>query len=301
MPSLRALLFNWYLKSQMKAKPIHLIDPEVLRAETDKIAPRKPPRGVALDILADGAVRGERHRPANAEPGRTVLYFHGGGYVFGSAKSHRGLTFRLAEDARAEVFSVDYRRAPEHPYPAAVEDALAAYQFLLDEGRDPARMVVGGDSAGGGLSLALLLRCRERGLPMPAGALLYSPWTDLAATGASLETNEASDVMFKKTYIVEGAERSTSDADPKTPLISPLYAELSGLPPILIFVSDNEALYDDSARLHEKLRAAGVDAEMIVERGLAHVWPVFYPSFPEAGRAIKQSAAFIERCMGEAA
>ena len=295
MPSLRARIFNVYLKTAMKSKPLHLVDPAVLRAGTDKIAPRRTPAGVTLEIVSDGAVAGEWHRPENAAPGRTILYFHGGGYVFGSAKSHRGLTFKLAQDARADIFSVDYRLAPEHPFPAAVDDAVAAYQWLLDGGAQSESIIVGGDSAGGGLSLALLLRCKALGLPRPAAAFLYSPFTDLAATGSSLETNEASDVMFKKIYIAEGAKRYIGAADPKDPLVSPLYGDLGGLPPVLTFVSDNEALYDDSKRLHDKLLAAGVDSALIVERGLAHVWPIFYPRFPEAGRTIKQTADFIAR------
>lgn len=293
MLSLRAQLFNFFLKRSVKKRPTHLIDPGLLRIETDKIAPRKIPDGITLEKVSEGSINGEWHKPANAEAGRTVLYFHGGGYVFGSPKSHRGLTFKLAQDARADVFSLDYRMAPEHPFPAAVEDAVAAYQWLLDGEREPGKIVVSGDSAGGGLSLAFLLSCKERGLPMPSGALLYSPWTDLAGTGASLDTNDASDVMFEKANITEGAKRYMNGADPKTPLISPLYADLSGLPPILTFVSNSESLYDDSTRLHERLLAAGVDAQLITERGLAHVWPIFYPRFPEAGRTIKQSADFI--------
>lgn len=251
MPSLRAQLFNFYLKTQMKSKPLHLLPPDVLRAGTDRIAPRKTPSDIAVEPVSEAAVKGEWHKFAGADTGRIVLFFHGGGYVFGSAKSHRGLTFKLAQETQANIFSVDYRLAPEHPFPAAVEDAVAAYKWLLDNGADPTKIVVSGDSAGGGLSLALMLSCKERHLPMPAASVLYSPFTDLAATGSSLETNEPTDVMFKKVYIAEGAKRYTGEADPKTPLISPLYADLSGLPPTLIFVSDNEALYDDSTRLHD--------------------------------------------------
>lgn len=296
MPSLRAHAFNFYLKTQMKSKPIHLIDPDILRAGTDAIAPKRTPKDITLEPFEAEGVQGERHRPDNAVAGRAVLYLHGGGYVFGSAKSHRGLTFKLAQEARAEVFSLDYRRAPEHPYPAAIEDALAAYRWLLDEGRSPEGIAVAGDSAGGGLALALMLSAQANNLPPPACAILYSPWTDLAATGDSLETNERSDVMFKKIYIAEGAKRYTAGADPKAPLISPLYGDLSGLPPILTFVSDAEVLLHDSTRLHEKLIKAGVASQLVTERGLAHVWPIFYPRFPEAGKTILQSAAFISDC-----
>lgn len=295
MASLRAQLFSLYLKTQMKSKPLHLISADILRANADKFAPRNTPKDVTLEKTENGAVKGEWHRPNDSEPGRTILYFHGGGYYYGSSKSHRGLTFELAKQARANLFSSDYRMAPEHPFPAAVEDALAAYQWLLAQGADPSKTFVSGDSAGGGLSLALMTACRDKQLPMPAGAVLYSPWTDLAATGASLDYNEKSDAMFKKLYIVEGAKYYLGDADPKTPLASPLYADLNGLPPILIFVSANEALYEDSTRLHDKLIATGVSAELITEPDLAHVWPLFFPRFPEAGKTIAQSGDFIRR------
>ncbi len=293
MPSLRALLFNTYLKRTLKPRPLHLIDPAVLRSGADAIAPKKTPAGVTCEKVSMGSVAGERHGAVNAESGRTVLYFHGGGYVFGSAKYARGLTFDLARKSRADIFSVDYRLGPEHKFPAAVDDAVAAYQWLLDDGRNPASIIIGGDSAGGGLSLALLLSCKERGLSMPAGAVLFSPFTDLAATGPSLLFNEKSDVMFKKVYIAEGAKRYLGDADPKSPLASPLFGDHQGLPPILSFVSDNEALYNDTTRLHEKLVDAGVDAKLVTEKGLAHVWPIFYPRFPEAGKTISQAAEFV--------
>ncbi len=161
-------------------------------------------------------------------------------------------------------------------------------------------MVIGGDSAGGGLTLALLLSIKARGLPMPAGALLLSPWTDLATTGASLDKNEKSDAMFKKVYITEGAKRYLGAADPKAPLASPLYGDLAGLPPVLTFVSDSEVLLDDALRLHERLIAAGVQSELVVGNGLIHVWPIFPGLFPEAMKSIKQAVVFIrERTKAE--
>lgn len=294
MPSLQATIFNWMMKATFKSKPIHLIPAQTLRDGADKLAPEKPPAGVSLEIVSDGALKGEWHR-AETPSGSTVLYLHGGGYVFGSPKSHRAFTFALAKEAAAEIFSLDYRLAPEHLFPAAVDDALAAYQQLLKQGRDPARMVIGGDSAGGGLTLALLLSIKARGLPMPAGALLLSPWTDLATTGATLDSNEKSDAMFKKIYIVEGAKRYLGDADPKAPLASPLYGDLAGLPPALIFVSKSEVLCDDSLRLHERLLQAGVASSLIEETGLIHVWPIFPGRFPEAMKSVREAAAFVRR------
>lgn len=293
MPSLRAKIMKLYLKSAMKSKPLHLMPTRALTDGAEKIGPKRPPKDVSLQRVDEGAVKGEWHRAQNAENGATIHYFHGGGYYYGSPVSHRGLTFGLAKAAGANVFSQDYRLAPEHPFPAAVEDAVAGYRWLLDQGVDPESLIVSGDSAGGGLALALLLSCKERGLPMPAGAILYSPWTDLAVTGASIDANEKTDAMFKKIHIVEGAKHYLGSASPKTPLASPLYAVLDGLPPILTFVSNDEALLDDSVRLHERLRGAGVSSELIVETGLPHVWPIFHPRFPETGRSIEQSANFI--------
>ena len=294
MPSIRAVLFNWYMKSTFKSKPIHLIPAHILTEGAEKLAPNAPPPGVRLESVVEGAVKGEWHRAEDAS-GSTVMYLHGGGYVFGSPKSHRAFTFALAKEAGTEVFSLDYRLAPEHLFPAAVDDALAGYQWLLKSGRDPSRMVIGGDSAGGGLTLALLLSIKARGLPMPAGAVLLSPWTDLAATGASLDRNENSDAMFKKVYITEGAKRYLGTADPKAPLASPLYGDLGGLPPVLTFVSKSEVLCDDSLRLHDRLLMAGVDSTLIAENGLIHVWPIFPGRFPEAGESIKQASEFVRQ------
>lgn len=292
MPSPQAVLFNWIMRATFRSKPIHLVDENVLRDGADALAPKHPPKGVTRESVA-APVKGEWHRAEDAEPWRTILYLHGGGYVFGSPRSHSAFTYALAKEARAEVFSLDYRMASEHRFPAAVDDAVAAYEWLLGQGRDPKRMAIGGDSAGGGLTLALLLSVKARGLPMPACALLLSPWTDLATTGASLDTNEKSDAMFKKVHIVEGAKRYLGNADPRAPLASPLYGDLEGLPPVLIFASESEILRDDSTRLKERLDAAGVQATLILERGLIHVWPIFPGRFPEAMKAIREAAAFI--------
>ncbi|WP_411817733.1 alpha/beta hydrolase [Hyphococcus sp. DH-69] len=299
MASLRANFFNWYIKATFRSKPIHLMPPKSLREGAEKLAPEKPPAGITMELVQEPNIRGEWHRAVDAARGRTVFYMHGGGYVFGSPKSHRDATFALAKQARADVFSLDYRLAPENPFPAAVEDAVMAYEWLLGQGCDPETMVLGGDSAGGGLTLALLLSIKERNLPMPSGALLYSPWTDLAATGHSIKDNDASDAMFKAVYIVEGAKRYLGDADPKNPLASPLYGDLSGLPPILTFASKAEVLLDDSVRLHLRLEEASVDSTLILEDGLCHVWPIFPSRFPEAMMAVEKAASFISKQTGE--
>lgn len=293
MPSLRARLVNWNLKRTVKSQPLHELPADALRAAFVKNAPENPPAGVSMTLVDDGGVKGEWHRAEQSAAGLTILYLHGGGYYFGSPKAYRALTFALAKECHAEIFSLDYRQSPEAPFPAAVEDAVAAYEWLLAERRAPSRIYLAGDSAGGGLALALMLSIRERGLPMPAGAVLYSPWTDMAVSGASLDTNEPTDAMFKKLYIVEGAKMYLNGADPKNPLASPLYGDFAGLPPVLIYASDSEVLLDDAVRVHEKLVGAGVDARLTIEKGLAHIWPLFVGAMPEAMRTVRQSAEFI--------
>ncbi|WP_425409411.1 alpha/beta hydrolase [Hyphococcus sp.] len=292
MISLRARMFNWYMKSIFKSKPIHLLDPKTLRDGAEAVAPDDPPKDIKLEKVA-GFVKGEWHSPAQHAPERTIYYLHGGGYVFGSPKSHRAATFALAREAAARVFSLDYRMAPEHLFPAAVNDAVAGYQWLLENGVEPRRLVIGGDSAGGGLALALLLSIREHGLPMPAGAFLYSPWTDLTGSGASILENESSDAMFKSVYITAGAGRYLGDADPNSPLASPLFGNFAESPPILIFASNAEVLRDDSIRLYERLQEAGVSVDLILKDGLIHVWPIFAGRFPEALEDIRRTAEFI--------
>lgn len=292
MPSLRATLVDLYLRSVMKPKPLHRIDPVKLRAWFDSRAITMTPKGVDLEVVETGAVKGEWHRPsAGAE--RTILYLHGGGYVFGAPRLYRTMTYPWALKARANVFAPVYRLAPEHPCPAAIDDAVAAYDWLLAEGATPDRLVVAGDSAGGGLALAMLMALRDAGRPMPAGAVLFSPWTDLGATGPSVAANAHSDAMFMTETITEGAKRYSGDLDLKDPRVSPLFGEFKGLPPLLLFASRTELLFDDSARLIPKARAAGVSARLEAQDGLPHVWPMFYALMPEAKASIALAAQFV--------
>ena len=294
MPSLQAKLFNWYYRRRVKPHPLHLIEPAILRVNMDTLAPKRIPNTIEVEKIDHGPVKGEWHRSKNTRSRRTILYLHGGGYAFGSVKSHRNLTFALAKEAAADVFSLEYRLTPEHPFPAPVEDACAAWNWLIKDGRDPAQITIAGDSAGGGLALALALSCRDRGLPSPAGVVLFSPWTDMSVSGASVDANEETDVMFKRAYIEGGAKNYLAGADQEDPLASPVFADLSGLPPALIFASDSEALLDDAVRVHEKLLSAGGQSKLVVEKGLAHIWPVYIGRFPEAMRTTKQASAFIK-------
>jgi monoterpene epsilon-lactone hydrolase len=284
----------------------------MLRRRVKRFADRPPDVAAARALASKTAMKmplpaGWRIRPATTPlPGewierdaggdrenRTILYLHGGGYFFCSPETHRAITINLAKRAEAWVFAPAYRLAPEHRFPAAVEDALASYRGLLAAGTPAARIVVGGDSAGGGLALALLLSLREAGDPLPAGAVLFSPWTDLAATGDSLRRNDKSDAMFRGHRVAENARLYLGDTPPTHPLASPLYADLKGLPPLFIQASDSEILLDDSARLADRAEAAGVDVRLSVWHKLPHVWQYFAPFLPEGRAALAQAAAFI--------
>jgi epsilon-lactone hydrolase len=227
------------------------------------------------------------------EPDRVVLYLHGGGYVMGSRTTHRGLAGRIARAARARVLLPDYRLAPEHPFPAALEDAVACWRWLVSEGHAPERMIIAGDSAGGGLALATLLALKAAGDPLPACAIGLSPWTDLEGTGPTAEPGAVSDPMLT----VEGLRstgRQYAVDDLRNPLAAPLHGDLAGLPPLLLQVGTREILLSDSTRLAEKARAAGVDVTLEIEDGLIHVWQMF-PDVPEAQRAVERIGRFIDR------
>ena len=239
-------------------------------------------------------VRGEWLEPKSGPvPERVVLYLHGGGYIFCSSETHRPITSALSRLAPARVFVPDYRLAPEHPFPAALDDALAAVRWLYGQGVAPQQLTIGGDSAGGGLTLATLLALRAAGEPLPAGAFLLSPWTDLAGTGASVQENNGRCAMFFADNIVPSGNVYRG-AEPAThPLISPLYADLQGLPPLLVQFSNSELLRDDATRLVAKARAAGVTVVDQAWPDLPHAWQIFAELVPESRQALGEIARFI--------
>lgn len=232
-------------------------------------------------------------RPPSAEPGRVVLYLHGGGYVIGSPRSHRHLAAAIASAAGASALLLDYRLAPEHPYPAAVDDATAAYRWLLDQAIAPARIVIAGDSAGGGLTVATLLALREAGVPLPAGGVCISPWVDLTCGAASYATKAAADPIVRRDGVEQMARDYLGATPPRTPLASPLFADLRGLPPLLIHVGSDEVLLDDAVQLAERSRAAGVDASLEVYERMIHVWHWFLPMLDEAQTAVDAIGRFV--------
>jgi acetyl esterase/lipase len=228
-----------------------------------------------------------------------MLYLHGGGYVAGSIDSHRNLTGHLAKAMGCPVLALDYRLAPEHPHPAAVEDATKAYRWLLAQGLASDRIVVSGDSAGGGLTMAMLVALRDSGDPLPAAGIPISPWVDLEAGGESIRTRDGVDPM------VSGASLRTisamylgDDGDPHDPLAAPLHADLSGLPPLLIHVGDHEVLLDDSTRLAANAEAANVDVTLEVWPEMVHVWHASAGFVPEADQAVARIAEFARPLVG---
>jgi epsilon-lactone hydrolase len=256
------------------------------------------PPEVAVTGVAAPVAPAEWLVPPSTRPDVVILYLHGGGYVIGSPRSHRHLAAAIARAAAARALVLDYRLAPEHPFPAALDDAVAAYRWLLDRGIRPARLVLAGDSAGGGLTVAALVALRDRGLPLPAAAVCISPWVDLTCSAGSYARNAAADPIVRAGLIAEMARAYLAGADPKTPLASPLYADLRGLPPLLIQVGSDEVLLDDATGLAQRGRAAGVETTLEVAPRMVHVWHWFLPMLDEAQTAIDGIGAFVNARVG---
>lgn len=289
MASLQAHLavwiIKWRVKRRLKGVRDYRLARRILRPD-----PYKVPSAVRVTPAQLGGISGEWVE--GPKPGEvTLLYLHGGGYFGCSAESHRPITVAFALQG-FRVFAPDYRLAPENPFPAAIEDATAAYRGLLAAGHSPQRIVVAGDSAGGGLALSLLLALRAAATPLPAAAL-FSPWTDLAATGDSICTNARRCALFNGPDVGPTARYYLGEADPRNPLASPHYADLYGLPPLLIHVGADEVLRDDSTRLAERARAAGVQVEIKIWPVVPHAWQLAPHLIPEARQSLRESAAFL--------
>lgn len=232
--------------------------------------------------------------PKSVRTDAVILYFHGGGYQLGSVASHAGLMERIATACGCRALGVEYRLAPEHRFPCALDDALAVWRWLTARGIAPERIAFAGDSAGGNLALAAMISLRDAGLPMPAAGVLLSPWTDFAATGESYETRAKADPIHRRSMILAlGQAYLGADGDPEHPLASPLYAELAGLPPLLIQVGDRETVLDDSRLFAAKARAAGVEVELGVWDDMIHVFQLFADELREARRAIEEIGRFL--------
>jgi len=245
-------------------------------------------------VTANG-VKSEWVSAPDADAGRAILYLHGGGYVIGSINTHRSLAGRLSRAAKAHVLVIDYRLAPEHPYPAAVDDSVAAYRWMLAQGLKPSRIAVAGDSAGGGLTAATLVAIRDAKLPVPAAGALLSPWVDMEGIGESMTTKDKVDPMVHKDGLLGMAKAYLGGKDPRTPLAAPLYADLSGLPPLLIQVGTWETLMDDGVRLAERAKKAGVNVTFEPWENMVHVWHLFAPMLDEGQQAIDKIGAFVQK------
>jgi acetyl esterase/lipase len=250
---------------------------------------------VSCKPVSAGGVDAEWIVPQSAPREKAILYSHGGGFRIGSIASHRDLIARIADASGCRALAINYRLAPEHRFPAALDDALAAYGWMLGQGLNPQDIAFAGDSAGGNLVLATMLSIRDCGLPLPAAGVLMSPWTDLAATGASYVSRAKTDPIHQRPMILALAKIYLGEhGDVSDPLASPLYADLKGLPPLLIQVGDRETVLDDSTIFAAKARAAGVDTELQVWDGVIHVFQMF-PNIPEARQAIVSIATFLGR------
>lgn len=250
---------------------------------------------VVCERIDANGVRAEWVVAEGADARRALLYLHGGGYVIGSINTHRDLAGRLSRAAAARVLLIEYGLAPEHPYPAAVDDATAAYRWLLSHGAAPAHTVIAGDSAGGGLTIATLVALREAGEPLPAAGVCLSPWVDLEGIGASMTTKASVDPFVQRPGLLWFAEQYLAGAAPRTPLAAPLYADLTGLPPLLIHVGTAETLLDDAVRIAERARAAGVEVTYEAWEDMIHVWHLFAAMLPEGQQAIEGVGRYIQQ------
>jgi epsilon-lactone hydrolase len=264
------------------------------RERLDAIGSTSPPAGdIRLEPIDANGIAAEWSLAPGSDPSKVLLFFHGGGYCSGSIVSHRGMVTEAGRAARARTLAVGYRLAPEHPFPAAIEDARSAYRFLLDQGIAPSKIVIGGDSAGGGLTLALMTSVRDAREPLPACAWLVSPWVDLQMIGASLAEKAVADPLISKSYLEELASAYLAGADPAHPLVSPLNADLAGLAPLLVQVGSAETLLDDAVRIARRAGAADVRVNLEIWPHMIHAWHLWAAQLEAGRRAIASAGAFI--------
>ena len=294
MPSEQFVAFQ----RQMASNPVPPPPKDIveLRARIDGAMGQLPlaPNTSAVAVDANG-VEAFLEMRDGGDDDPLVIYFHGGGYRIASALAYRAYCSHFAARAGVRVLNVHYRLAPEHPFPAAVDDALSVYQWALDNGNPASRIVLAGDSAGGGLTAAALVAIRDAGHDTPAGGICLSPWVDLTNTNETYATRSDVDKLFSLASATEAAGLYLQGQDPTLPLASPAFADLTDLPPLLILVGDAEVLLDDARKLAAQASAAGVANELFVYPEMPHVWMLYYPAYPEAAQAFDQMAAFVAR------
>lgn len=286
-------LLAW-LDERQKARPAGTTLQENRRLMDEDAASFPLPDGIRYDPCTLSGIPCEWAIPASPRPDSIILYLHGGAFCIGSLVTHRRLVGHIAKACRMQALAVDYRLAPEHPFPAALDDALAAYRALLARGQ---RIVVMGDSAGGGLAASLMLRIREEGLPQAAVAVLLSPWLDLTASGDSYRCNADRDPFMKRADALFVARGYLKKADPRHPHASPVFGDLHGLPPVLLQVGSTETLLDDSTLFAKRAEAAGVAVQLSVWAGMIHVWHSFYEQLSKAREAIAEIGRFVDHAL----
>ncbi len=291
--SLRAELLRLGIRAFLKRRSGDL-DLNAIRHQMramERLVPRAPARSQTVEVKA-GRLRLHRVTTEKSAPARNVLYLHGGAYICGAPAHYRHFSWRIADALKACIWMLEYRLAPEYPFPAALDDAAEAYHWLAANAQGERRLFVMGDSAGGGLALALLLKLRDEGASLPAGAVALSPWTDLALTGNSLRENAASDPMLNAGDLPKFAGYYLAGADPRDPYASPLYGETAGLPPVLIQAGGDEILRDDAVRMAENLRRHNPQSRLELWPRMPHAWHLFAPILPEARQAIARIGEF---------
>jgi acetyl esterase/lipase len=256
----------------------------------------KKPRKIKVEKLKINDIPAEWLSRKNQVKDKAILYLHGGYYISGSLNTHRSLAARISKESDSPVLSIAYRRAPENPFPAGLNDVISAYQWLIEEVQiPPEKIAIAGDSAGGGLSLATLIKLRDDGISLPAGAIAISPWTDLALTGDSIKSNVDVEILVTENEARQAAELYLNEVDVKNPLVSPLYADLKGLPPLLIQTGTREIILDDSTRYAEKAKKSGVDVTLDLWEGMFHVFQIFGPLIPESKKALRRIGEFVKQ------
>lgn len=286
------------VQQAMAARPVPPPPADIVeqRARIDEAMAQLPlADGTVAEPFVRNGVPGIECRPVElADDAPILLYFHGGGFRIASALAYRSYGSHLAAMMGARVLLVDYRLAPEHKFPRAVDDCFAVWESLLAEGIDTGRIVIAGDSAGGGLAASVTMHALADGV-LPAGVICCSPWVDLTVTAATYESNAESDKLFSRTSAEEAAPAYLGGADPKHPIASPLFGDWSGAPPLLILVGDVEVLLDDSRALAEVASGAGVDVTLSIYPEMPHIWTMSYPAFPEAVEGVTEMAEFVAR------
>lgn len=295
--SIRASLLNFLMRRTTKKQLAAAEDAAALREQMAKAGGMGPkvPGHIQIETIEVEGVPCEWIGP---EGETALMYLHGGGYIFGGLDSHRDIAWRIAEASGMRVLNVDYSLAPEHPFPRALEDATACYRWLVDQGFAGEKLAIAGDSAGGGLALATMMNAKNLGMPLPHTAVLLSPWCDLSLSGDSMTLNAEADPVLPPAGLEFFARCYLGDRDPRAPFASPLFGDLSGLPPMMIMVGSTEILLSDSRRLADKINEAGGEAQLDIWPNMPHIFPVFAARLPEGKQAVAKFCEFLKQRAG---